>query len=457
MKSGHALSRIILVPGLVVATAVIMLWPRVPPPRAQSPAAQPPSTRGRDVYMNVTGGGGKKLNIVIPTFTVVSGTDSTGMAKLLATVAANDLNFSGLFEAAAATDLTPTNNPAALKEAWSQAAARGAQAAVHGLLTLRPDRVEADMHLYDLTAPDQPLIASKKFAGAVGQPRRVAHKISDEVVFQFTSERGVADTKLAYVPGAQGAREIYIADYDGFDPTPVTRNGAINLSPAWSPDARSLAFTSYVQGYPDTYRVFPFERRPQQTLAAFPGINTTPAWSPDGRTLALTLSKEGNPEIYTLALATGTLRRLTRHPGIDTEPTWSPTGREIAFVSDRGGSPHIFVMDTEGANLRQITSGGFHTQPRWSPKGDTIVYTARAGAHDLWAINPDGSSPRQLTSGAGSNQSGSWSPDGRHLAFQSNRLGPWQIFAMLADGSEQILLTRGPGEHTSPSWSPRLP
>ena len=41
--------------------------------------------------------------------------------------------------------------------------------------------------------------------------------------------------------------------------------------PVWSPDARSLAFTSYKQGYPDLYRAFPFERRPEQTLAAFVG------------------------------------------------------------------------------------------------------------------------------------------------------------------------------------------
>jgi len=451
------LNRAVVVIGLALASALVLASLGVPTGGAQNTETSAPSGRGRDVYMNVTGGGGKKLNIVVPTFTVVSGTDSTGMAKLLATVVANDLNFSGLFEAVAASDLTLTNNPAALKEALGQAAARGAQAAVHGLLRLTDNRVEAEMRLYDLTTPDRSLIVAKKFEGVLGKPRRVAHKIADEVVFQFTSERGVADTKIAYVPGAQGAREVYIADYDGVDPTPVTRNGAINLSPVWSPDARSLAFTSYVQGYPDTYRVFPFEPRPQQTLAAFPGINTTPAWSPDGRMLALTLSKDGNPEIYTLALATGTLRRLTRHPGIDTEPTWSPTGREIAFVSDRGGNPHIFVMDTEGANLRQLTFEGFHTQPRWSPKGDAIVYTARAGGHDLWAINPDGSNPRQLTSGAGSNQSGSWSPDGRHLAFQSNRSGAWQIYAMLADGSEQTALIRGPGERTSPSWSPRLP
>ena len=222
------------------------------------------------------------------------------------------------------------------------------------------------------------------------------------------------------------------------------------------PRRASPAFTSFRQGYPDLYRAFPFERRPEQTLAAFVGINSSPSFSPDGKSLAMTLSKDGNPEIYVLSLASGTMRRLTRHAGIDTEPTWSPNGREIAFVSDRGGVPHIFVMDAEGANVRQITSGGFHTQPRWSPRGDMIAYTQRAGTHDIWVVDVDGSNPRRLTSG-GDNQGPTWAPNGRHLAFQSSRSGRWQIYAMLADGNALTALTRGSAENTSPSWSPRLP
>src|SRR5262249_39687863 len=150
--------------------------------------------------------------------------------------------------------------------------------------------------------------------------------------------------------GRAPAREVIVADYDGAGPVGVTANRAINMSPAWSPDTRSVAFTSYMGGYPYLYRLFPFERRPVQLLAGFSGINTSPSWSPDGRAVAFTASRDGNPEIYLLTLATNTLRRLTSHPGIDTEPTWSPTGREIAFTSNRAGPAHIFVMDAEGAN-----------------------------------------------------------------------------------------------------------
>jgi len=433
---------------IMLLLVAVLITPWSPPPlRAQ----------GVDVFINITSGGSKKLNIAVPEFTVVAGTDSQGAGKQVAAIAGADLTFSGLFSVVAATGAIPAGNAAALQQSWKEFAAAGAHAALHGLLTIRPDRLEGEMRLYDLTTPEHRLITTKKFDVAGAQGRRLAHKIADEVVLQFTGEPGVADTKIAYVAGPRGAKEIVVADYDGASPVPLTRNGSINLTPVWSPDARSLAYTSYKQGYPDLYRAFPFERRPEQTLAAFVGINTAPAFSPDGKSIAMTLSKDGNPEVYVLTLATGTMRRLTRHAGIDTEPTWAPTGRQLAFISDRTGSPNLYVMDAEGTSVRQLTSGGFHTQPRWSPKGDAIAYTARQGIHDIWLINVDGSNPRRLTGGGGDNQGSTWAPSGRHLAFQSNRNGRWQIMAMLIDGSAQAVITTGAAEATSPSWSPRLP
>ena len=422
------------------------------------PSGAPSVSRAQnvDVYINVTGGGARKLNIAIPDFAVIAGTDTGGLGQQLAAVTGADLTFSGLFSVVAATGSIPANNPEALRKSWTDFAAAGAHAGVHGLLALRGPKLEAEMRLYDLTTPEFRLIASKRFEMAADQPRRLAHKIADEIVLQFTGEPGIADTKLAYVAGTRGVKEIQIADYDGAGARPLTRNGSLNLMPVWSPDTRSLAFTSFKGGYPDLYRAFPFERRPDQTLAAFVGINSSPAFSPDGRAVALTLSKDGNPEVYVLTLATGSFKRLTRHPGIDTEPTWSPTGRQLAFISDRTGTPNVYVMDAEGTSVRQLTSGGFHTQPRWSPKGDSIIYTARQGVHDLWIVNVDGSSPRRLTSG-GDNQGATWAPSGRHIAFQSNRTGRWQIYAMLADGTSQTAITMGSAEATSPSWSPRLP
>ena len=423
------------------------------PARSQNPSG----SQNPDVELNVRPGQIKKINIAIPDFTLVTGTDPQNWAKRLPEITSADLTFTSLFSVVSGTPALPQGGAEALKPRLQEFAAAGALQALQGLLSVRGDRYEVEMRLYDLTSPDFRLIGSKKLSAHVSEPRRAAHKTADEVVLLVTGEAGVADTKMAFASTRSGVKELYLMDYDGTGPAAMTANKSINMSPNWSPDSRSLAFTSYMNGYPFLYRIFPFERRPVQLLAGYAGINSSPSWSPDGRTVAMTLSKDGNPEIYLLTVATGAFRRLTIHAAIDTEPTWSPTGREIAFISDRSGAAQIYVMDAEGTNVRRVTSSGFNTQPRWSPKGDTIAFTSRQGNHDIWAVAPDGSNVRRLTAGPGDNESSSWSPNGRHLVFQSSRLGGTQLFTMLADGSEQQVLTGGPGQASSPAWSPRLP
>jgi TolB protein len=429
----------------LVVTGVGLLRP--PPARSQSP----------DVELNVRPGQMKRINIAIPDFTLVGGTDAQNWAKRLPGITGVDLNFSALFSVVSGTPPLPAGGAEAVRSRLAEFAAAGAVQALQGLLTVRSDRFEVEMRLYDLTSPDFRVIGTKKVVAHISEPRRAAHRVADEVVLLVSGEAGVADTKVAFASTRSGVKELYLMDYDGAGVAPVTANKSINMSPNWSPDSRSLAFTSYMNGYPFLYRVFPFERRPVQLLAGYAGINSSPAWSPDGRTVAMTLSKDGNPEIYLLTVATGAFRRLTTNVSIDTEPTWSPTGRDLAFISDRSGSAHVYVMDTDGTNLRRLTSGGFNTQPRWSPKGDTIVFTSRFGSHDIWAISPDGSNLRRLTAGPGDNESASWSPNGRHLVLQSSRQGATQLYTMLSDGSEQQVLTGGPGQASSPAWSPRLP
>ena len=93
----------------------------------------------------------------------------------------------------------PAGDPAALRAGFANFAAAGAHAGLQGVLTLRGDRAEVEMRLYDLTSPEFRLIGDKKIELPTAQTRRLAHKIADEVVLQFTGEPGVADTKIAYV------------------------------------------------------------------------------------------------------------------------------------------------------------------------------------------------------------------------------------------------------------------
>ena len=418
-------------------------------------------SQGVEVFLNVTQGGSKKLGIAIPEFTrLTTAPDEASFARGVPEIIGNDLRFSALF-AVANTPALPAAQDA-IRQEFARLQQAGAHAVMHGLMRIDGQRLTIEFRLYDLTNPEFRLIASKMFwVEPLTDHRRLAHRIADEVVYQFTGERGIAETKIAYVSHQGTNKELVMIDYDGFNQAPLTNLRSTSLSPAWSPTDSSVAFTSFFKGYPYVFRVFPFNprRRGQEPelMSAWPGINTAPAWAPDGRTLALTLSKGGNPDIFALRVGTSEFRQLTNNRGIETDPSWSPTGRELAFTSDRSGSPQIWVMDAEGTNARRLTSGGsYDTQPRWSPRGDTIIFTRRTSSgFDLWAINPDGSNARALTQSNGSNEGASWAPNGRHVVFSSTRGGRSQLYTMLADGTEQQPLTRDRGEASSPTWSPR--
>ena len=438
---------------VILTLAVICLALLATPP--------PLGSQGVEVFLNVTKGGSNKLGIAIPEFTRLNQTPDEGnFARGVPEIIGNDLRFSALFTVANTPALPAAQD--AVKQEFGRLQQAGAHAVMHGLMRIDGQRLTIEFRLYDLTNPEFRLIASKMFwVEPLADHRRLAHRIADEVVYQFTGERGIAETKIAYVSQQGTNKELVMIDYDGFNQAPITNLRSTSLSPAWSPVDSSVAFTSFFKGYPYLFRVYPFNprRRGQEPelMSAWPGLNTAPAWAPDGRVIALTLSKGGNPDIYTLRVGTSDFRQITNSRGIETDPSWSPTGREIAFTSDRSGSPQVWVMSAEGTNLRRLSVGGsYDTQPRWSPRGDTIIFTRRtAGGFDLWAIQPDGSNARALTQGNGSNESASWAPNGRHIVFSSSRGGRTQLYTMLADGTEQQPLTRDRGEATSPTWSPR--
>jgi TolB protein len=418
----------------------------------------PASSQGVDVFLNVTQSGSKKFNIAIPEFGRVGQPDSGNFTRVLPEIIGNDLRFSSLFQVVANEPPLPEDG-AALQKRLADFAAAGAHGAMHGYLQVAGQRVTVDFRLYDLTNPAFRPIASKSFwADPLQLHRSLAHRIADEVVFQFTGERGIAETKIAYVTKAGANKELAWMDYDGFNQAPLTRLESISLSPVWSPREPVLAFTSFFRGYPYLWRLNPYNprQREPELISAWPGINSAASWAPDGQTVALTLSYQGNPEIYSFRLGTSNFKRLTNNRGIDTDATWSPTGRELAFSSDRNGAAQIWIMDAEGANPRRLTTGSYDTQPKWSPRGDTILFTRRGGGgFDIWAISPDGGNERRLTNGQGANKSASWAPNGRHIVFESSRGGRAQLYTMLMDGSEQQPLTRDRGEALSPTWSPR--
>ena len=113
------------------------------------------------------------------------------------------------------------------------------------------------------------------------------------------------------------------------------------------------------------------------------------------------------------------------------------------------------MIGVDGLGLRRIATGdGYVDRPTWSPAPyNEIAYTARTGAgFDIKVLDVSSGATRQITFGEGTNESPSFSPGGRHIAFMSTRTGRYQIFTIARDGRNPRQVTRD-GENVTPAWS----
>ena len=112
------------------------------------------------------------------------------------------------------------------------------------------------------------------------------------------------------------------------------------------------------------------------------------------------------------------------------------------------------MIGVDGLGLRQITRESYADRPTWSPPPyNEIAYTARTGpGNDVKVLELATGQVRQLSFGEGTNESPSFSPNGRHLAFMSTRSGKSQIFTMARDGKDLRQVTRT-GNNYQPDWS----
>lgn len=413
-----------------------------------------------DVYLSISRGGGQRLRLAIPDFTLTDGGRSVddGLGREMAQTLGEDLRVYRFFDV--------IENRQFLQEA-AQADARagdivfkewaelGAQALVKGTFAQDGQDFIIECRLFDVSG--QSMIAGKRYRGPGDAIASIMHRCADEIMLRFTGEPGIAQTKVAFLSRQRGNKELFIMDYNGTNIRQITQERSIVLSPAWAPDGKEIAITTYRDRNPDLFAIS-LNGNGRRPLSQQPGLNSAAAWSPDGGRLAFVLTKDGNPEIYSMNRNGTDLRRLTNHAAIDTSPAWSPTGRQIAFVSGRSGSPQIYIMEAEGSNVRRLTyQGTYNASPSWSPRGDRIAFGSMEGSRfDVFVINVDGSGLQRLTNGNGSNESPSWAPDGRFLVFSSTRTGTPQLFRMYDDGSGQQQLTFLEGGGLSPGWSPRL-
>ncbi len=451
--------RLLLTSLLALVALSPVLATQTPPP------SQAPQSQQNEVKLSISARDpGQPPHYAVPDFIALSSdAETVAAAKTLAQVLWDDLAFEREF------DMIPRDTYASIPAAktidavpfdrWREL---GADAVLIGTVQREGTGLKIQVRLFSVQA--RQVAFSREYSGSAANPRAYAHAVADEIHKEQRGLMGVARTKLTFssdrdrerITGtveSRDVKEVYIADYDGANQRRITINRALNITPTWSPDSRSIAYTLYARGFPTLFVSLIYEgRRIEPTT---PGTqNWLPAWSPDGTRIAFTSNRDGNSELYLMNRDGSGVKRLTNNPAIDTTPTWSPTGAQIAFTSDRSGGPAIYVMGADGLNVRRVSTDSYCDRATWSPAPfNELAFVCKTGpGYDIKIYDFATGEIHPITYGEGSNESPSYAPNGRHIAFTSTRAGKVQVFTIGRDGKDLTQITKI-GNNYTPDWS----
>jgi TolB protein len=406
------------------------------------PAALPAFAQFR---VEISGVGATQVPIAIASFR----DEATAPQPVAAIVRAN-LERSGQFKLvdAGAAPMSELSSPA-----YADWRAKNADALAAGSLTRLADgRWDVRHRLWD--------VVSGKDQGGQSQQvapddlRLAAHRIADSIFEKLTGERGVFATRLAYITKAGRNFTLRIADADGEGGQVAVNSTEPLISPAWSPDGRSLAYVSFHTGKAVVF-VQDVGTGARRALADFRGTNSAPAFSPDGQRLALSLSRDGGTQLFSIGRDGGGLKRLTQNLAIDTEPCYSPDGQRIYFVSDRGGGPQVYRMPADGGSAERITfQGNYNVSPAVSPDGKLLAYVSRVdGAFRVQVLDLSTNAVRSISE-TNDDESPSFAPNGRLLVYATRAQGRDVLMTSTLDGRVKATLLVSNVDVREPAWGP---
>ena len=410
---------------------------------ALAPAVWAPRVRAQ-FRVEISGVGATQLPLAIPRFR-----DEDRSGQQVSAIVRADLERSGAFRIVESSGALDERS----QPQWSDWRGRGADALLAGSVTRLADgRFDVRYKAWDVVKNEA--LLGQALAVPAPDLRLAAHRIADALQQRLTGEPGVNATRIGYVTRAANRFTLRITDADGDGGQVALASPQPIISPAWSPDGRSLAYVSFESGKA-VVMVQDVTNGERRAVASFRGSNSAPAWSPDGRQLAVTLSRDGLAQLYLIELSGDGLRRLTNSSAIDTEACFAPDGQSIYFVSDRGGGPQVYRQPMLGGAAERVTfNGAYNISPALSPDGRFLAWVTRGSGFRVMLQPLDGSAPPLAVTDTNDDESPSFAPNSRLLIYATRSQGRDVLMTTTLDGKIRTRLLSSGIDVREPAWGP---